>query len=154
MGKYLGMKADLPFLQINNLLECLQNSAKAYASTEDLVTTCMYVDPKRLCLILILTLFVQLINAFMKSPTEKYRNPASKKNANPELRSLFRSSDWTRCLGISIGGQLRKKGKFPFYFIQYPGIFQFTRQAVKMQKKKTKLFENTNNFGTTFFFTF
>ena len=31
-------------------------------------------------------------------------------------------------------------------------IFQFTRQAVKMQK--TKIFENTNNFGTTLFLTF
>ena len=39
--------------------------------------------------------------------------------------------------------------KFSFYFIQYTGIFQFTRQAVKMQKPK--MFENTNNFGTTLF---
>ena len=39
------------------------------------------------------------------------------------------------------------KKKNPFYFIQYTGIFQFTRQAVKMQKPK--IFENTNNFGTT-----
>ena len=31
-----------------------------------------------------------------------------------------------------------KKSKFSFYFIQYTGIFQFTRQAVKMQKKKKK----------------
>ena len=45
-----------------------------------------------------------------------------------------------------------KKSKFSFYFMQYTGIFQFTRQAVKMQK--TKIFENTNNFGTTLFLTF
>ena len=38
----------------------------------------MYVDPNRLGLILIQTLFVQFINAFLKLPTEKYRNPASK----------------------------------------------------------------------------
>ena len=41
---------------------------------------------------------------------------------------------------------------FYFYFIQYTGIFQFTRQAVKMQKPK--IFENTNNFGTILFLTF
>ena len=45
-----------------------------------------------------------------------------------------------------------KKGKFSFYFIKYTGIFQFTRQVVKMQKPK--IFENTNNFGTTLFLTF
>ena len=45
-----------------------------------------------------------------------------------------------------------KKSKFSFYFIQYTGIFQFTRQAVKMQIPK--IFENTNNFGTTLFLTF
>ena len=45
-----------------------------------------------------------------------------------------------------------KKQMFFFYFIQYMGIFQFTRQAVKMQKPK--IFENTNNFGTTLFLTF
>ena len=28
-----------------------------------------------------------------------------------------------------------KKSKFSFYFIQYMGIFQFTRQAVKIKKK-------------------
>ena len=46
----------------------------------------------------------------------------------------------------------KKKSKFSFYFIQYTGIFQFTRQAVKMQKPK--FFESTNNFGTTLFLTF
>ena len=45
-----------------------------------------------------------------------------------------------------------KKSKFSFYFIQYTDIFQFTRQAMKMQKPK--VFENTNNFGTTLFLTF
>ena len=35
------------------------------------------------------------------------------------------------------------KSKFSFYFIQYTGIFLFTKQAVKMQKPK--IFENTNN---------
>ena len=40
-----------------------------------------------------------------------------------------------------------EKSKFSFYFIQYTGIFQFTRQVVKMQK--TKFFEKPNNFGTT-----
>ena len=45
-----------------------------------------------------------------------------------------------------------EKSKFPFYFIQYTDIFQFTRHAVKMQKPK--IFENTNNFGTTLFLTF
>ena len=45
-----------------------------------------------------------------------------------------------------------KKHNFSFYFIQYTGIFQFTKQAVKMQKPKN--FENTNNFGTTLFLTF
>ena len=45
-----------------------------------------------------------------------------------------------------------KKSKFSFYFIQYTGIFQFTRQAVKMQKPK--VFENTNNFGSILFLTF
>ena len=44
------------------------------------------------------------------------------------------------------------KSKFSFYFIQHTGIFQFTRQAVKMPK--TNIFENTNNFGTTLFLTF
>ena len=44
------------------------------------------------------------------------------------------------------------KSKFSFYFIQYTGIFLFTKQAVKMQKPK--IFENTNNFGTTLFLTF
>ena len=29
----------------------------------------------------------------------------------------------------------KKKGKFSFCFKQYMGIFQFTRQAVKMKKK-------------------
>ena len=42
-----------------------------------------------------------------------------------------------------------EKSKFSFYFIQYTGIFLFTRQAVKMQKPK--IFEN---FGTTLFLTF
>ena len=41
------------------------------------------------------------------------------------------------------------KSKFSFYFIQYTGIFLFTKQAVKMQKPN--FFENTNNFGTTLF---
>ena len=45
-----------------------------------------------------------------------------------------------------------EKKAFLFYFIQYTGIFQFTRQAVKMQK--TKFFENISNFGTTLFLTF
>ena len=45
-----------------------------------------------------------------------------------------------------------EKKHFFFYFIQYTGIFQFTRQAVKIQKPK--FFENTNNFGTTLFLTF
>ena len=45
-----------------------------------------------------------------------------------------------------------EKSKFSFYFIQYTGIFQFIRQAVKIQKPK--IFENTNNFGTTLFLTF
>ena len=45
-----------------------------------------------------------------------------------------------------------EKSKFSFYFIQYTGIFQFTRQAVKMQNPN--IFENTNNFGTTLFLTF
>ena len=45
-----------------------------------------------------------------------------------------------------------EKSKFSFYSIQYTGFFQFTRQAVKMQKPK--IFENTNNFGTTLFLTF
>ena len=31
-----------------------------------------------------------------------------------------------------------KKSKLYFYFIQYMGIFQFTRQAVKMKKKTKK----------------
>ena len=34
-----------------------------------------------------------------------------------------------------------EKSKFSFYFIQYTGIFQFTRQAVKMQKQN--FIENT-----------
>ena len=51
---------------------------KAYASKEVSAITYMYVDPDRLGLILIQTLFVQFINAFLKLPTEKYRNPASK----------------------------------------------------------------------------
>ena len=46
----------------------------------------------------------------------------------------------------------KKKSKFSFYFIQYTGIFLFTKQAVKM--RKPKIFENTNNFGTTLFLTF
>ena len=41
----------------------------------------------------------------------------------------------------------QKKSKFSFYFIQYTGIFQFTRQVVKMQKPK--IFENTNNLAFT-----
>ena len=45
-----------------------------------------------------------------------------------------------------------KKSKFSFYFMQYTGIFLFTKQAVKM--RKPKIFENTNNFGTTLFLTF
>ena len=45
-----------------------------------------------------------------------------------------------------------KKRKFSFYLIQYTGIFQFTRQAVKMQKPN--VFENTNIFGTSLFLTF
>ena len=51
---------------------------KAYASKEVSAITYMYVDPNRLGLIWIQTLFVQFINAFLKLPTEKYRNPASK----------------------------------------------------------------------------
>ena len=43
----------------------------------------------------------------------------------------------------------KNNNKFSFYFIQYTGIFQFTRQEVKMQKPNS--FENTNNFGTTLF---
>ena len=43
------------------------------------------------------------------------------------------------------------KSKFSFYFVQYTGIFLFTKQAVEMQKPK--IFENTNNFGTTLFLT-
>ena len=45
-----------------------------------------------------------------------------------------------------------KKNKFSFYFIQYTGIFLFTKQVVKM--RKPNIFENTNNFGTTSFLTF
>ena len=45
----------------------------------------------------------------------------------------------------------RKKS---FYYMQYTGIFQFTRQALKKKKKKKKKIENTNNFGTTLFLTF
>ena len=45
-----------------------------------------------------------------------------------------------------------EKMQISFYFIQYMGIFQFTRQAVKMQKPK--IFENANNFGATLFLTF
>ena len=45
-----------------------------------------------------------------------------------------------------------KKSKSSFYFIQYTGILQFTRQAVKMQKPN--IFENTNDFGTTLFLAF
>ena len=46
-----------------------------------------------------------------------------------------------------------KKENFLFIlYRQYTGIFLFTKQAVKMQK--TKIFENTNNFGTTLFLTF
>ena len=32
-----------------------------------------------------------------------------------------------------------KKSNFSFYFIQYTGIFQFTRQAVKKQKQTKKM---------------
>ena len=46
----------------------------------------------------------------------------------------------------------KNNNKFSFYFIQYTGIFLFTKQAVKM--RKPKIFENTNNFGTTLFLTF
>ena len=42
--------------------------------------------------------------------------------------------------------------KKQIFFLFYTGIFQFTRQAVKMQKPK--IFENTNNFGTTLFLKF
>ena len=45
-----------------------------------------------------------------------------------------------------------EKSNFSFYFIQYTGIYLFTKQAVKM--RKPKIFENTNNFGTTLFLTF
>ena len=45
-----------------------------------------------------------------------------------------------------------EKKQIFFYFIQYTGIFLFTKQAVKM--RKPKIFENTNNFGTTLFLTF
>ena len=47
-----------------------------------------------------------------------------------------------------------EKKQIFFLFYTITGIFQFTRQAVKMQKKKTNFFENTNNFGTTLFLTF
>ena len=40
-----------------------------------------------------------------------------------------------------------EKKQIFFLFIRYTGIFQFTWQAVKMQKPKS--FETTNNFGTT-----
>ena len=45
-----------------------------------------------------------------------------------------------------------KKANFLFILYNTRAFFQFTRQAVKMQK--TKFFENTNNFGTTLFLTF
>ena len=52
---------------------------------------------------------------------------------------------------LSIGGQLRKKGIF-FLFYIIPGHFPIHKAGGENAKKK--LFENTKNFGTTFFFTF
>ena len=40
----------------------------------------------------------------------------------------------------------KEKSKCSFYFIQYTGIFQFTRQAVKMQKPAGGENTKTKNF--------
>ena len=45
-----------------------------------------------------------------------------------------------------------KKANFLFILYNTPEFSNSTRQAVKMQKPK--IFENTNNFGTTLFLTF
>ena len=66
--------------------------------------------------------------------------------------SELKTSEFSRVREMKYIWYSLKKSKFSFHFIQYTGIFQFTRQAVKMQKPK--IFENTNNFGTTLFLTF
>ena len=83
--------------------------------------------------------------------------------------SAYEMFSWYKCLIVGLvfshlgfwSGNLFLIAPFPdlcllvpfsFYFIQYTGIFQFTRQAVKMQNPN--IFENTNNFGTTLFLTF
>ena len=63
--------------------------------------------------------------------------------------SELKTSEFSRVRNIV--GIHRKKKQIFFLFIQYTGIFQFTRQALKMQKPN--IFENTNN-GTTLFLRF
>ena len=68
----------------------------------------MYVDPDRLCLILIQTLLVQLINVFLKSPTEKFQYPRSQ-------RMQIRSYDLFS--GIPIGHSVRKTDLYFSYSV-------------------------------------
>ena len=79
-------------------------------------------------------------------------------NSRDEIFLVFTEKKQIFFLFYTIHGHFKyiwyspKKSKFSFYFIQYTGIFLFTKQAVKMRKQK--IFENTNNFGTTLFLTF
>ena len=87
------------------------------------------------------------VNIKYISSSELKTSKFSRVRSTSENLDVFKSRD-----EIYYIWYLPIRSKFSFYFIQYTGIFLFTKQAVKMQKPKT--FENTNNFGTTLFLTF
>ena len=87
------------------------------------------------------------VNTKYISSSELKTSQFSRVRSTSENLDVFKSRD-----EIYLVQYLPIKSTFSFYFIQYTGIFLFTKQAVKMQKPK--LFENINNFGTTLFLTF
>ena len=74
------------------------------------------------------------VNTKYISSSELKTSEFSRVRSTSEIFYVFNSRDEVYLV-------FTEKSKFSFYFIQYTGIFQFTRQAVKMQKPK--IFENT-----------
>ena len=87
------------------------------------------------------------VNTKYISSSELKTSKFSRVRSTSENLDVFKSLD-----EIYLVFTDKKVNFLQVYFIQYTGIFLFTKQAVKMQKPK--MVENTNNFGTTLFLTF
>ena len=75
------------------------------------------------------------VNTKYISSSELKTSKFSRVRSTSENFDVFKSRDIMKYIW-----HLPIKSKFSFYFIQYTGIFLFTKQAVKMQKPK--IFEN------------